>query len=105
MTFGAISWLIWLLRNDIASRGKRCDLQMVFDLIKIRLANWIKAKWSELNLGILDIFRQPYLADPPRKCPIIRPTAEWSKPLIGSVKFNVDGSSRGNPGQLVLVEF
>ncbi|XVF49786.1 hypothetical protein PTKIN_Ptkin04bG0043200 [Pterospermum kingtungense] len=39
---------------------------MVYDLIKLRLAHWIKAKWPDLNMGILDhIFSHPDVAEPP----------------------------------------
>ncbi|XVE48611.1 hypothetical protein DITRI_Ditri01bG0015200 [Diplodiscus trichospermus] len=85
-------------KNDIVFRGKHLDLCKLEDLIKLRLANWVKIEWPNLQKGITDFIRNPsnnsfdFISGPTRIGTI------WLKPPAGSAKFNVDGSALGKPG-------
>ncbi|XVF79011.1 hypothetical protein PTKIN_Ptkin14bG0184900 [Pterospermum kingtungense] len=70
----------------------------VVDLIKLRLANWIKAKWSESTMCISELLSHPQLFKAPGKSVLPKLSSSWMKPPAGFVKFNVDGSSVGKPG-------
>ncbi|XVF42758.1 hypothetical protein PTKIN_Ptkin01aG0390000 [Pterospermum kingtungense] len=98
MAFGAIIWSIWLYRNDVVFNGKRLDINVAMDLIKLRLANWIKAKWPETSASITELIYNPQVFVAPVKVGVPRVLSRWAKPLVGWLKFNVDGSSLGKPG-------
>ena len=59
MSFYAIIWSIWLLRNDMVFNGKVFDFVQIIDTFKFRLASWFKAKWFDSHYTILDIVRLP----------------------------------------------
>ena len=47
----------WLMRNDMVFNGKVFDLRQILDIIKLRIVNWFKAKWSECGDSVLDLVR------------------------------------------------
>ncbi|XVE67036.1 hypothetical protein DITRI_Ditri08aG0128000 [Diplodiscus trichospermus] len=49
-------------------------------------------------MGIMDMVRCPLEIVIPAKATKKRPFIEWSKPVSGEMKFNVDGASIGKPG-------
>ncbi|XVF83888.1 hypothetical protein PTKIN_Ptkin16aG0529800 [Pterospermum kingtungense] len=98
MSFGVIVWTIWLFRNDIVFKNKQLDLLKIIDLIKYRLAIWAKAKWPHLQLSVMDFIISPNTILMPSNVKAPRPEAIWAEPLVGIVKFNVDGSTIGKPG-------
>ncbi|XVF14524.1 hypothetical protein REPUB_Repub09cG0068700 [Reevesia pubescens] len=61
-------------QNDLVFNGKTSNLLQLVDLIKIRLASWFTAKWSDSIV------------------------VSWAPPPASWMKFSVDGASRGNPG-------
>ncbi|XVF78436.1 hypothetical protein PTKIN_Ptkin14bG0132900 [Pterospermum kingtungense] len=98
MSFGVIVWTIWLFRNDMVFKNKQMDLLKIIDLIKYRLAIWAKAKWPHLQLTVMDFIISPNTISMPSNVKAPRLEAIWAKPLVGTVKFNVDGSAIGKPG-------
>ena len=57
MSFYAIIWSIWLLRNDMVFKGKVFDFEQFINTLKFRIASWFKAKWP-ISLHIIsDIVR------------------------------------------------
>ncbi|XVF79053.1 hypothetical protein PTKIN_Ptkin14bG0188900 [Pterospermum kingtungense] len=98
MAFGAICWMIWLCRNDNVFCRKGVKLEMAIDLVRFRIATWFKAKWPQECVNVVDILRDPRVCLPQVKNHRIRLGMYWEKPPMGFVKFNVDGSSLGNPG-------
>ncbi|OMO81727.1 hypothetical protein COLO4_23441 [Corchorus olitorius] len=92
-------WSIWLLRNDVVFNGKDVDDMQLFDLIRIRLAWWILAKWPEQPLSFQDLFRFPMEAlTSATKERLVHTSLNWNPPNVGTLKFNVDGSSKGSIG-------
>ena len=57
MSFFAIIWSIWLMRNDMVFNGKAFDLEQIIDIFKFRLASWFKVKWPKTPHSILDIVK------------------------------------------------
>ncbi|XVE62793.1 hypothetical protein DITRI_Ditri06bG0148400 [Diplodiscus trichospermus] len=91
-----------ILSNEIVIHGKRVDVNLVIDVIKVRVASWIKAKWPTIHMGIMDMVRCPLEIVIPAKATKKTPVIEWSKPVSGELKFNVDGASLGKPGPAEL---
>lgn len=57
MVFYAITWIIWITRNEMVSRRKKWDKNQLFKLIKVRMAWWINVQWLNLNILIGDLNR------------------------------------------------
>ncbi|XVE71617.1 hypothetical protein DITRI_Ditri10aG0165500 [Diplodiscus trichospermus] len=62
----------------------------------IKVACWSRAKWPHLQEDVMDVVRIP-LVNVPTVVSNLRPTLYWSRPEIGSLKFNIDGSTLGKP--------
>ena len=86
------------MRNNIVFNGKVLDLRQIIDLIKLRIASWCKAKWSNCIISMTDAVRFPNEIKVLPKVAVPRVGIMWKNPSIGSLKFNVDGSSKGKPG-------
>ena len=98
MSFYAITWSIWLLRNDMAFNGKVFDLEQFIDTFKIRLASWFKAKWPKSLHTISEIVNFSKDVQAPKVSKTSKRTLVWKTPPPNFLKFNVDGSARGKPG-------
>ena len=98
MSFYAIIWSIWLMRNDMVINGKVWDLEQIIDTFRFRLASWFKAKWPESSHSISDIMRFPKNIQIPKVRKASKRTIVWDCPVPDYLKFNVDGSVRGKPG-------
>ena len=98
MSFFAIIWSIWLLRNDMVFNGKDFDFMKIIDTIKFRLAIWLKAKWPDCPNTILDVVRLSNAIQVPIKVNNVKKAIIWKCPPLDSLKFNVDGSAKGKPG-------
>ncbi|XVF82028.1 hypothetical protein PTKIN_Ptkin16aG0010000 [Pterospermum kingtungense] len=72
-------------------------MEITIDLVRCRVASWFKAKWHHSCDSVMDLAMNPSACVPPSKIVRVRPTTIWEKSLLGSLKFNVDGSSLGNP--------
>ncbi|EOY20979.1 Uncharacterized protein TCM_012294 [Theobroma cacao] len=81
--FYTISWSIWLARNEVIFKGKEWSRANVFDLIKMRLVWWVKAKWSKLSPSTLDIMRFPNEGVQPMKTKKNQSKDLWTEPPPG----------------------
>ncbi|XVF26807.1 hypothetical protein REPUB_Repub14bG0050700 [Reevesia pubescens] len=98
MAFYAITWSLWLFRNDMIFKGIFLDVIWLSSIILLRLAIWSKACWP-LSASLVDDFMKFPSLVRIKPAPIkIRPLVLWLAPSLGSLKFNVDGSSLGKPG-------
>ncbi|EOY20574.1 Uncharacterized protein TCM_011960 [Theobroma cacao] len=81
-------------------RGSIGDADQVFDMCKIRVASWTKAKWPQDFRSILDTFRSP-IAGAVTKKEMEKPSVvdSWTKPSQGEMKFKADGAARGCSGE------
>ncbi|WRX26533.1 Ribonuclease H domain - like 10 [Theobroma cacao] len=97
--FFAVIWSLWLARNDIIFGGKTWDRAQTYELVKLRVATWAKAKWPRDYNRTLDTFIEPRLGAVLKCVKKTRPKVEWTNPVDGSMKFNVDGAASGCPGE------
>lgn len=96
--FFAVVWSIWECRNSVVFQGSTADESLVLDTIKFRVALWFKnyglGSESDLTLLLLDL--KDRCVDSVKIK--IKKSVAWIPPLGNDLYFNVDGSSRGNPG-------
>ncbi|KAK3193998.1 hypothetical protein Dsin_025308 [Dipteronia sinensis] len=73
-------------------------MNQVADLVKVRTTWWFKfhAKGSKLLISTILLNIQESCVD--SKPVKLSKREDWTLPDFSSLKFNVDGSSRGNPG-------
>ncbi|KAG5565612.1 hypothetical protein RHGRI_001501 [Rhododendron griersonianum] len=50
-------WSIWIARNEVIFNNKHLDVAEVVDLIKTRVAFWIKAKFNITDYTVEDFKR------------------------------------------------
>ncbi|XVE81888.1 hypothetical protein DITRI_Ditri15bG0102200 [Diplodiscus trichospermus] len=98
MLFFATAWTIWIARNDKIFNSKDCEVRVLQEVVKMRVAHWVHAKWSNNVGSIMDIARSPNLVSFPVARATSRGQVNWRCPAEGFMKFNVDGASAGNPG-------
>lgn len=70
---------------------------MIFELVKVRIAWWTKAKWLNLNILVKDLMRFLNQGENHSFSAIARRQVACSRPNDGWIKFNIDSASRGNP--------
>ena len=98
LSLWALVWSIWLERNDAVFNQKDTNTEVVWDMHILRVAWWVKAYWKRIPYQI-DQFRNSFeLIRIPSKSKLRKKTV-WSPPQSGVVKFNVDGSALGSPGE------
>ncbi|XVF77054.1 hypothetical protein PTKIN_Ptkin14bG0009100 [Pterospermum kingtungense] len=97
--FYAILWSLWMARNDWVFNGKMIEIRPLFDLCKLRVSHWAKAKWPVIKEGVIDIMRVPWGISIPGSEKALRDPSSWDPPPLGYFKFNVDGTALGQPGQ------
>lgn len=102
MAFNAITWSIWLARNDVIFKGNEWNGSNTFDLIKLQLAWWVKAKWSDLNPFFLDVIRFLDASLNPQKTQQAKQIERWQEPFNGDLEFSVDAAARGNPDRVSI---
>ncbi|KAK2655689.1 hypothetical protein Ddye_008741 [Dipteronia dyeriana] len=97
--FFAIAWTIWKTRNGKVFRLEATSRAKAIDKVKFRVAWWFKncGKGSNdmISILILDIARR-CLDSGISKASKFK---EWIPPIQEVLKFNIDGSVRGSPGQ------
>ncbi|EOY07457.1 Uncharacterized protein TCM_021888 [Theobroma cacao] len=99
MSFFTIIWSIWLYRNEMIFDGKMWDLLKVMDIVKLRVAWWVKFKWPGDNV-VSDIATTPLLASAPTSKRKVKSMVSWECPLAVWLKFNTDEAAKGCPGHL-----
>ena len=96
--FFAIVWTIWDFRNNKIFKDKEASLFLASDTVLFRVAWWFKHHGKGSSDPITTLLRNisEFCKDSnmPKKSRFVR----WIPPGKEALKFNVDGSSRGNPG-------
>ena len=97
--FFAVTWTIWEFRNGKVFGNEEALLSKAVDMVQFRIAWWFKnfGKGSKdpITHILLDVAERcidPYSVRTPN-------VEEWIPPPQEMLKFNVDGSARGSPGQ------
>ncbi|XVE80059.1 hypothetical protein DITRI_Ditri14bG0108900 [Diplodiscus trichospermus] len=67
------------------------------------MASSVKAKWPVIQTGVMDMVRCPNEILTPTKVARVKPSYIWTKPQIGEVKFNVDGSAFGYAHKVFVI--
>ncbi|XVF85746.1 hypothetical protein PTKIN_Ptkin17bG0142100 [Pterospermum kingtungense] len=98
MSFGAILWSIWLIRNEHIFQNKDIIFEQLVDVIKAIIAHWVVALWPKDHASFMGVFNCLENIVAPKGKVKQRTRQSWLPPSSGSVKFNVDGSSAGKPG-------
>ncbi|KAK9000988.1 hypothetical protein V6N11_082782 [Hibiscus sabdariffa] len=98
MAFFAITWSIWLRRNDVLFRGKGLDENQLFEIVLLRLWWWSRAKWPQWSMSIEDFMRNPECWGVARVEKRICKKDEWEAPPAGIAKFNTNGAVKGRFG-------
>lgn len=93
----SLVWSLWLGRNDIVFRDKSFNREEVWDLHMLRIVWWVKASWKDCPFSIEQFSSNFCNIRMKRKLSVPR-SFSWKPPSLGSLKFNVDGASQGNPG-------
>ena len=96
--FCAIVWTIWEARNHVVFNGNKTNVEQATDMVKL----WIVWRFKYLVKGTNDSI-QALLLNFKDVCVEVNKkkisrVEDWIPPLADSLKFNVDGSSRGKPG-------
>ncbi|KAL4378031.1 hypothetical protein GQ457_02G027360 [Hibiscus cannabinus] len=94
----AVLWTLWLARNEVIFRGKSLELVELCCLVKLRSFFWVKADALDCFFDEAQWWCCPLDCSFPIAGRAVRHGIEWSPPLAGFWKFNVDGSARGKPG-------
>ena len=97
--FFAVVWTTWEARNQLIFKGLKVDITKSVDTVQFRLVWGFKHMGTGLSEDITTIMLN--LSD---RCmdpkPLKLMKAEVWQPLSPvSLKFNVDGSAKGSPGQ------
>ncbi|EOY09871.1 Uncharacterized protein TCM_025241 [Theobroma cacao] len=95
----AITWTIWIGRNEVVFHNKVWDKELIWKLIKLRVAMWVKVRWQDTASSITDIYRFPAIGLNQQRDENIRPLTVWEKSGANAIKFNVDGAANGSPGE------
>ncbi|KAK2656629.1 hypothetical protein Ddye_009681 [Dipteronia dyeriana] len=103
VVFHAICWTIWEIRNDVVFKHGEVDSVKAMDTVRWRVACWFNyyGPGSSLAISILILDLKIGCVDANKKKRIV--SFSWCPHLDGELKFNVDGSSRGNPERVQLV--
>ncbi|EOY31408.1 Uncharacterized protein TCM_038346 [Theobroma cacao] len=75
--------------------GTQWDSNQVYEMSKLRVATWAKAKWPHDYGVVLNTYKCPNVRIEAAKVKIVRQVKRWSKPAYGWMKFNVDGATQG----------
>ena len=103
MAFYAITWSIWLHKNDMIFNGKIFYICQITDIINLRINSWLQAKWPNNKVSVVDFCRYPNFDFAPKLMKKKRVILLWSKPLAGSLNFNMDGLILANLDRHELV--
>ncbi|KAL4352558.1 hypothetical protein GQ457_06G028210 [Hibiscus cannabinus] len=97
----AVTWIIWLSRNDIIFGNSRLDDVHLFFLVRFRVASWFKSKLPNFECSANFLISDLSLVDNLHMCKLKPPkTISWEPPPLGFLKLNVDGAmvSDGSKG-------
>ncbi|KAK3219249.1 hypothetical protein Dsin_013219 [Dipteronia sinensis] len=98
LDFFAAVWTIWDVRNQKVFKEKDTDFTVTVDTINFHIVCWYKYHGAGSHDPITSILLNiPDLCKDPKKSRK-RKAEEWTPPDNKGLKFNVDGSVRGNLG-------
>ncbi|KAK1577492.1 hypothetical protein Q3G72_022264 [Acer saccharum] len=89
---------VWEIRNDMVFNQGAADFDRVIEMVKWRAAGWFKhfGPGSKCSVAILMMNLKVGCVDSSKVKRMVK--CGWQPPMVGSLKFNVDRSSRGNSG-------
>lgn len=93
----ALCWSIWRARNDIVFNQKEFSSEGVWDIHLMHIMWWVKARWKDFPFSLYDFTQHFEKVRLQIMAPKVR-VVDWHPPFTGLIKFNIDGSSRGNSG-------
>ncbi|GMJ01097.1 hypothetical protein like AT4G29090 [Hibiscus trionum] len=94
----ALLWSLWLARNERIFRGKCLTMEEICFLVKLRSFYWIKVgvEGESLSEAIWWTCPSTHVFSVAGKK--VRRGVFWQPPVMGVLKFNIDGVARGKPG-------
>ncbi|KAK0585155.1 hypothetical protein LWI29_024028 [Acer saccharum] len=100
MSWWGVSWCAnkSLSENHLVFSNSNKGIVQAVDIIKFRVAWWFKHHREGSSDSITVILQNIDGCCSDTKKKKAASTADWSPPSQGAFKFNVDGSTRGNPG-------
>ncbi|PWA85689.1 reverse transcriptase [Artemisia annua] len=102
-TFFSVVWHVWEARNKAIFVDNISSFWQVLDLVKFRTGCWVKAFSPACPYSLLDfhvnLFSITTCGSTMKKNDH---TQQWCPPVVGSLKFNVDGAARGKSGPAAL---
>ena len=98
--FFAIVWTVWELRNQLIFRGKAASVPLAVDMVGFRIVWWFKYLGNKncsdpITLMMLNIQSSCVSFN---KSHVKTFSQFWQPSSPFALRFNVDGSSHGNPG-------
>ncbi|XP_057432300.1 uncharacterized protein LOC130725057 [Lotus japonicus] len=93
----SLVWSLWVGRNDLVFRDKVFNREEVWDMHVMRIGWWVKAKWKDCPYNT-EQFNANFCNIRMKMSAVSVRTTTWQPPTLGTLKFNVDGASQGNPG-------
>ncbi|OMO71317.1 hypothetical protein CCACVL1_18294 [Corchorus capsularis] len=96
MTFYVI---LWTARNVVVFNGSNLEVQQIIDIVGFKVAYWCKAKWTNGAISIDDFIRVSECIQIDSVGGKKRPHLDWFTPNNGQLKFNVDGTTKWQPGE------
>ncbi|KAK2654078.1 hypothetical protein Ddye_013934 [Dipteronia dyeriana] len=96
--FSATIWTIWEAQNQLIFEDKAANVKQAIDMVKLRVVWWFKAlaKGSQDTVQMLMLNVKLLCVEHTK--PKLKKSVDWIPPVKGILKFNVDGSVRGNSG-------
>ncbi|KAK3231286.1 hypothetical protein Dsin_003167 [Dipteronia sinensis] len=95
--FSAIVWTIWESRNQLNFEGKNPSVQHASDLVKFMIVWWFKHLRKGCHDSVQSLLLNFQVLCVKSKKNTLSRIKDWTPPSVNTLKFNVDGSSRGKP--------
>ncbi|EOX93244.1 Uncharacterized protein TCM_002089 [Theobroma cacao] len=93
---------LWLHHNNMVFNEKFWDADQVFDLVKFRVNSWAKAKRPTISSSIKNMIQDPSTSRVPTTLKSAKIACDWVKPPMCFLQFNVDGATKGCPGEATI---
>ncbi|EOY08208.1 Uncharacterized protein TCM_022551 [Theobroma cacao] len=59
-----LAWTVWIGKNEVVFHNKVWDKELIWELIKLRVAMWVNVRWHDTTSSIIDIYRYPAVSQP-----------------------------------------
>ena len=90
------------MKNEVVFQGKEVKIVETIFLVKMRALMWIKTVNESADFSETLWWNNPGEGGSAKSSKCLRAITDWKPPLAGLLKFNVDGSTRGNLGLQVV---